>query len=257
MITLLSPAKSLDFDMPAQTEKHSQPELLDNAVYLNAKLRKLSAGQIQKLMSVNGDIASLNHQRFAEWGVPFTMKNAKQAILAFRGDVYRGLDAVNWKESDLEFAQDHIRILSGLYGVLKPLDLMQPYRLEMGTRFKVTPKLTNLYKYWDHTITDTIVEQMDDDTIINLASNEYFKSFKAKDLNKRVITCHFKDLKDGEYKSLMTYAKLGRGYMGRYIVQNRINTAEDLKNFNLKKYGYNESLSDKDNWVFTRDEVEL
>jgi cytoplasmic iron level regulating protein YaaA (DUF328/UPF0246 family) len=257
MITLLSPAKSLDFESPAQTKEFSQPEMLEDSAYLNNKLRKLSAGQIQKLMGVNADIATLNHERFNTWQLPFTDKNAKQAILAFRGDVYRGLDAPNWNEDDLKFAQEHVRILSGLYGLLKPLDLMQAYRLEMGTRFKVTPKVTNLYKFWGNKITDKLLTHLDDDVIINLASNEYFKSIKTADINKRIITCHFKDLKNGEYKSLMTYAKLGRGYMTRYIVQNRINDPEEIKGFNLKKYSFNAPMSQENEWVFTRDEVEL
>ena len=257
MITLLSPAKSLNFEDQPQTSTHSQPELLDNSAYLNNKLRKLSARQIQELMGVNADIATLNHQRFNTWEMPFDLHNAKQAILAFRGDVYRGLDATNWGEEDLKFAQDHVRILSGLYGVLKPLDLMQAYRLEMGTRFKVTPKVTNLYKFWGNTIQEKLLEAMDDDVVVNLASNEYFKSVKAKDMGKRIITCHFRDLKNGEYKPVMTYAKLGRGYMTRFIVHNRINNPEDIKGFNLKKYGYNAGLSDENEWVFTRDEVEL
>lgn len=255
MIALLSPAKSLDMDSPCQTDQHSQPELLDHSEYLVGKLKKLSARQIGKMMSVNPDIAGLNHDRFQQWSTPFTLKNAKPAMLAFRGDVYRGLASHEFDEKDLAFAQNHVRILSGLYGLLKPLDLMQAYRLEMGTRWAVTPRQTNLYKYWGNIIADKVNEVAGDGPVINLASNEYFKSVKA--LKNPVITCHFKDLKNGEYKSLMTYAKLGRGYMTHFLVKNKITKAEDLKNFNLKKYGYNDKLSTADEWVFTRDEVEL
>lgn len=257
MIALLSPAKSLDMDSPCQSVKATQPELLDRSQYLIGKLKKLSAGQIGKMMHINPDLAGLNHNRFQEWSTPFTEKNAKPALLAFRGDVYRGLASHEFDDKDLAFAQDHVRILSGLYGLLKPLDLMQAYRLEMGTRWAVTPKQTNLYKYWGDTITDKINAAVGDEPIINLASQEYLKAVNKKELKSEMITCHFQDLKNGEYKSLMTYAKLGRGYMTHFMVKNKIQKAEDLKDFNLKKYGYNDKLSSKNEWVFTRDEVEL
>jgi len=257
MIALLSPAKSLDMDSPCQEVNATQPELLDQSQYLIGKLKKLTAGQIGEMMKISPDLAGLNHNRFQQWSTPFTDKNSKPALLAFRGNVYQGLAAQRFDGKDLAYAQEHVRILSGLYGLLKPLDLMQAYRLEMGTRWKVTPKQTNLYKYWGNTITDKINEASGDEPIINLASNEYFKAINKKELKGEIITCHFQDLKNGEYKSIMTYAKLGRGYMTHFMVKNKIEKAEDLKNFNLKNYGYNDQLSSKNDWVFTRDEVEL
>ena len=257
MIALLSPAKTLDMDSPCQAVTSTQPDLLDRSEYLMGKLKKLSAEQIGKMMKVNPDIAGLNHNRFQSWSTPFTQKNAKPALLAFRGEVYRGLASHEFNEADLAYAQNHVRILSGLYGLLKPLDLMQAYRLEMGARWAVTPKQTNLYQYWGNTITDKLNEAVGDDPIINLSSIEYFKSINKKELKSKVITCHFQDLKDGEYKSLMTYAKRGRGYMVSFMVKNKIQNPEDLKNFNLKKYSYNDKLSAENEWVFTRDEVEL
>jgi uncharacterized protein len=257
MITLLSPAKTLDFESAAQTKTHTQPEFLENSEYLINKLRKLSARQIGKMMSINTELADLNQARFNSWSLPFNLKNAKQAMLAFRGDVYRGLNATEFNEADLQFAQKHVRILSGLYGLLRPLDLMQPYRLEMGTRWAVTPKTKNLYAYWDSAITEHLVTSLDEPVVINLASNEYFKAVKPKLLGARIITCQFQDFKNGEYKSLMTYAKLGRGYMTNFIIKNKINKAEDLKGFNLKKYTYNDKFSSENEWVFTREEVEL
>ncbi|MCB0761638.1 MAG: peroxide stress protein YaaA [Flavobacteriales bacterium] len=257
MIALISPAKTLDFSPQTQTQEYTLPRFADDAAYLINKLQKLSAAQIGKLMSINNELAQLNYQRFQEWSLPFTAENAKQALLAFRGDVYRGLAADDFSQDDLDFAQEHLRILSGLYGVLRPLDLMQPYRLEMGSRFKVTPTKTNLYKYWDQRIRESLLADAGNEPIINLASQEYFKAVVEKHVPNRIIHCHFRDWKNGQYKSLQTYAKLGRGYMTRYIIKNRINDPEQLKLFNEKNYSFNAGLSNENEWVFTREIVEL
>lgn len=257
MIALLSPAKTLDFNVQEQTKTFTQPRFIEQSEYLIPKLKKLSSTQISKLMKINPDLAELNRQRFADWETPFTPENAKQAILAFRGDVYRGLSADGFSKDDLDFCQDHVRLLSGLYGLLRPLDLIQPYRLEMGLRFKVTETKTNLYKFWGSQISDLLKEDVGEGVILNLASNEYFAAINKKDFEGRIINFHFRDLKNGEYKPLMTYAKLGRGYMTRYLIENRITNPEDLKHFNLKKYSYNDKLSETNEWVFTRDEIEL
>lgn len=257
MIAVLSPAKTLDFDSPAAPLPFTECALLDDAEYLAGKCKKLSAGQIGKLMSINTDLAATNHHRFQSWARPFPAGKARHAITAFQGDVYRGLKASEWSTDDIHFAQDHLRILSGLYGILRPLDALLAYRLEMGSRLKVTPTKTNLYKYWEDRIQKNLLADLGDAPLINLASNEYFKGLQPKTLPNRVITCHFRQLKDGEYKPLMTYAKHGRGYMARYIAQNRITQAEDLKSFDQKGYSFHPGLSTADDWVYTRDIVEL
>ncbi|NND77825.1 MAG: peroxide stress protein YaaA [Flavobacteriales bacterium] len=255
MLIVLSPAKRLDFDSVPRIKDFTVPEHLDDSEYLIGKLKKLSARQLEKLMSVSSDIANLNEERYKAWNLPFNLKNAKQAVFAFKGDVYVGLDAENYNKKDLEFAQKHIRILSGLYGVLRPLDLMQAYRLEMGTQLKVTPKKNNLYKFWDDRITKGIANAMEgigSDDLINLASAEYFKSIKTKLLNKNIITPVFKDYKNGEFKVIQFLAKKARGYMTSYIVKNKIEKTEDIKGFDSEGYGFNARLSEGNNWVFTR-----
>lgn len=257
MIVLLSPAKTLDFETEAVTSSASQPEFLNEAEQLISKLKKLSSNQVQKLMSVNPEIAELNVQRFQTWQTPFHGGNAKQAMLSFTGEVYRGLSANTFNEPEFEFAQQHLRILSGLYGILRPLDLIQPYRLEMGTKFKMNSKAENLYQFWGTKIKDYLEsEEAKNQVIINLSSNEYFKVVCPKDLNNKVIHCHFKDFKNGEYKMLMTYAKNARGAMARYIVKNQIETVEGLKGFDLNNYRYNEQLSDETNFTFTREQTQ-
>jgi len=252
MLVIISPAKSLNLDPQQQTEKYSIPEFIEESEYLVKKLKKLSPQKIGNLMNISPDLADLNHQRFADWSTPFTPNNAKQSLLSFSGDVYRGINTQDFSESDLQFAQDHLRILSGMYGLLRPLDLMQPYRLEMGTKFKVTPKLKNLYKFWDGKITE-VLNELSGDVLINLASNEYFKAVHSKSFKGRVVTPQFKDWKNGEYKTIMTFAKLARGYMTRYIIKNRITKAEDLLGFDENAYVYNPKLSTEDQPVFTRD----
>ena len=256
MIALLSPAKTLDFDAPAPPTQ-TEPRLLEQSAYLVSKLQKLSANQLGQLMGINPDLAALNHDRFARWQYPYPSVAAKAALLAFKGEVYRGLDAGSLDVNDLEFAQNHLRILSGLYGLLRPMDAMLPYRLEMGTRFKVTPKKMNLYTYWGATLRELLEADSSGAPLVNLASNEYYKALQPKQLTNRVITCHFRQQKNGEYKPLMTYAKHARGLMARFLVKHRITDPEDLKAFNLKQYTFNPRLSDQNDWVFTRDVVEL
>jgi len=254
MISLLSPAKSLDFEFSMEGLECTTPDLLENADYLAKKLKPYSAGRIAKLMSVSKDLAELNHNRYQSWHVPHD-SSARPCLLAFRGDVYRGMAAVDFTRQDLDFAQDHIRILSGLYGVLRPMDRILPYRLEMGTSLKVTATKKNLYNFWGETITNKlneVVEQNDSKVMVNLASNEYFKSIHTDKLKGELITCSFKDKKNGEYKAIMTFAKLARGFMTRYIVSNRVDQKEGLKDFDLEGYGFSSKLSTPTEYVFTR-----
>ncbi|MBI1268629.1 MAG: peroxide stress protein YaaA [Cryomorphaceae bacterium] len=255
MLIVISPAKTLDFQSEPNTESASQPKLLDDAAYLVSKLQKFSSKKLEKLFHVNSSIADENYQRFQEWHLPFHLGNSRQAVLAFKGEVYRALRADNFTDPDFEFAQKHLRILSGLYGYLKPLDLIQPYRLEMGTSWAVTPTKRNLYSFWGSKVTDMINESATDGPLINLASSEYFKVIKTKELKRDIITCHFKELKDGEYKVLMTYAKHARGLMARYIIRNQISDPELLKGFNVQGYTFNEKLSTPSELTFTRDQI--
>ncbi|WP_286235005.1 peroxide stress protein YaaA [Thalassotalea sediminis] len=256
MLFVVSPAKNLDFESPLATEIYSQPELLADSQILIDRCRKMSPADIASLMGISDKLAGLNAARFGEWHQPFTPKNARQAVLAFNGDVYTGLDAASFTDKDFEFAQDHMRILSGLYGILKPLDLMQAYRLEMGIKLE-NDRGKNLYHFWGNIITDKLneaIEQQNNDVLINLASNEYFKSVKKKQLNGTVITPAFKDWKNGQYKMISFFAKKARGMMARYIIENRIDDIESLKGFNAGGYQFNEELSKGNDWVFTRDE---
>lgn len=255
MLMVISPAKTLDYESPLATQKSSQPDFLDDACELVDELKKLEPHDISNLMGVSDKIGQLNAERFQSWQTPFTKDNARQAVLAFKGDVYTGLDAESFSGKEFETAQKHLRILSGLYGVLKPLDLMQPYRLEMGTKFQ-NPRGKDLYAFWGSKITDELnrLLKADDGVLVNLASNEYFKSVKKKDLDARLITPQFKDWKNGQYKMISFYAKKARGLMCRYAIQNNITQADDLKGFNLEGYQFSEEQSDADNWVFLRDE---
>ena len=255
MLAILSPAKTLDYESDYLKTGHSVPDFLDDSGYLVNKLKKKSARQLKKMMGVSEAIATLNVERFNSWNQPFTEENARPAIHSFKGEVYRGLDAPSFSEKDLEFAQSHLRILSGLYGLLRPLDLMQPYRLEMGTSWAVTPKKKNLYTYWDNRLTESLnneLEKQSESVLVNLASNEYFKAVKPAKLNGKLITCHFKEAKGGEFKMIMTFAKQARGLMARYMIQNRLEQPEDLKSFDLEGYSYNDRLTKGNDWVFTR-----
>jgi len=252
MKIVLSPAKSLEFEAKAPITTFTQPIFLEQAEKLSGVLKKKSAKQLSKLMHLSDNLAQLNYQRNQDWQLPFTLENAKQAIYAFRGDVFRGFDIDTLPESKLTQLQDKLRIISGQYGLLKPLDLMQPYRLEMGTRLKVGRK-DNLYQFWDTTITNTLNEELEEgEPFVNLASTEYFKAIKPKLLKVPVVTPIFKDLKNGEYKTIMTFAKLARGYMLRYIIDNDIDTIEGLKGFTTEGYGFDANMSTATELVFTR-----
>lgn len=254
MLIVISPAKTLDYETPPKTKVFTTPDYLDYSQRLINRLRNFSSLDISELMNVSAKIADLNFERYESWKKPFTQKNAKQAILAFKGDVYTGLDAETLNAGEFKFAQNHLRVLSGLYGLLRPLDLMQPYRLEMGTKLK-TDVGKNLYEFWGSDITEGLNKQLKkikSDTLINLASNEYFKSVKAKELNAKIITPAFKELKDGDYKMIGIYAKKARGLLSRYIIQNKLSDPEDIKLFNEDGYKFNKRLSKDSTWVFTR-----
>ena len=254
MLTVISPAKTLDFDSPPVTDAHTQPAHLTQSRKLVRRLRELSAADLSRLMKISDDLAQLNHDRYQHWKTPFRSENARQALFAFKGDVYIGLDAGSMQPDDLEFAQDHLRILSGLYGLLRPLDLMQPYRLEMGTRLD-TDQGSNLYQFWGDRITRSLnqeLQQTGSATLINLASGEYFKSVKPSLLKADIVTPAFREFRDGEYKFIQFFAKKARGLMARYLVDQRIDEPEGLKDFDYEGYKYNASLSTAKDWVFTR-----
>ena len=231
MLTVISPAKTLDFETPPTTRKSTVPQLLDRSAELVEDMRSLDPNDIRALMGVSENIAQLNHERFMNWNRPFSLDNAKQSILAFKGDVYTGLDAETLITSQLAFAQSHLRILSGLYGVLRPLDLMQPYRLEMGIKF-ANRGGKNLYEFWGDQITTGLnaqLKKLKSDVLVNLASNEYFKSVKAGQLHAEIITPVFKDLKSGKYKIISFYAKKARGQMSRFIIENGIEIPQNSR----------------------------
>jgi len=254
MLIVVSPAKKLDYDTPAKTKSKTMPDFLDDSQILIDRLRDFSAIDIAELMHVSMKIAELNFDRYEGWTPELTTDNAKQAMFAFKGDVYGGLDADSFSAADIKFAQKHFRMLSGLYGLLRPLDLMYPYRLEMGTKLE-NERGKNLYEFWGSTITNAINNQLKatkSDVLINLASNEYFKSVKPKELNGEIITPAFKEYKNGEYKMIGIYAKRARGLLSRYIIQNQLNDPEDIKNFSEEGYKFNKKLSKGNNWVFTR-----
>ena len=252
MKLVLSPAKSLDFESNLPTAKYTEACFLTESERINKLLKKKSAKQLSKLMSISPALGQLNFERNQEWQLPFTQDNARQALYAFSGDVYRGLDAYSIETEKMDFVQDTVRIISGLYGLLKPLDLIQPYRLEMGTKFPVG-KNKNLYEFWKKQITQALNNELDDDEfLLNLASNEYFKTIDVKALKVPVVTAVFKDFKNGEYKTIMTFAKLARGYMTRYIIDTKAQTLEDLKGFNYEGYNYSEPMSSDQELVYVR-----
>lgn len=254
MLVVISPAKTLDFDTPPKTKLFTLPDYLDASQQLIDRARQWSALDIAELMQVSMKIAELNFDRFEQWHTPFTPDNAKQAVLAFKGDVYTGLDADTFKAADFKFAQNHLRILSGLYGLLRPLDLMQPYRLEMGRKVD-TERGKNLYEFWGNTITEGLnlqLKKLKSPYLINLASSEYFKAVKQKLLDGEVITPEFRDWKNGQYKMMGVYAKKARGQLSRFIIQNQLTEPEAMKDFNVDGYGYNDALSSGNKWVFTR-----
>lgn len=257
-VAVISPAKRIESGVSKGYKDLSIPMFIDEAEYLSKKMKKFSAGKISSLMGVSNDIGQLNFERFAKWDRNFNESNSDATLLTFKGDVYRGMGAEDFTPKEMEFANDHLRILSGMYGVLKPLDRMMPYRLEMGTSVKLTSKITNLYQYWGNKIANALENELDSDAVIlNLASNEYWKAVPKKALKHPIVEFKFLDLKNGEYKSIMTYAKLGRGYMCRFIVKNQIQNWKDLRGFDSNNYLYSDSLSSEYEMVFTRDIVQL
>ena len=254
MLFLLSPAKSLDFEPPAADVPHSQPLFAPQARTLIDILQQKSPQEIASLMSLSDSLAGLNVARYQAWRPKFTAKNAKQAVLAFNGDVYDGLDAKTLAPDDLTWAQDHVCILSGLYGVLRPLDYMQPYRLEMGTRL-ANPRGKDLYQFWGRQISDYLNTRLQSDktpVIINLASQEYFKAVDMKALKARVVDCVFEDFKDGKYKIISFYAKRARGLMARFAATRRLSLPQQLKAFDLGGYAFEASQSSAERLVFRR-----
>lgn len=257
MLSVLSPAKKLDFDTPAPFETATQPDYLDDSRRLVDILRDYSPQALAALMGISDRLAGLNAARFAQWQPPFDRDNAKQAVFAFQGDVYVGLEAEQWDQASLEWSQQRLRILSGLYGMLRPLDLMQPYRLEMGTKLE-NPAGKDLYAFWRDTLTrdlnDAIRQAGGDPVLVNLASGEYFSAIARQKLESDVITPVFKDWKNGQYKVISFYAKKARGRMAAWIVRHRLAQREQLKSFDLDGYRFNDAMSDDQSWVFTREQ---
>lgn len=252
MKIVLSPAKSLDFESKLPTAKFTEACFLSEAERLNKILQKKSARSLSKLMSISSNLAELNYERNQNWSLPFTASNARPAIYAFSGDVYRGLDVYTLPKEKIDSLQNTLRIISGMYGVLKPLDLIQPYRLEMSTSISIG-KNKNLYEFWKKKITQTLNDELSEgELFINLASNEYFKTIDQKVLKAPIITPVFKDFKNGEYKTIMTFAKLARGYMTRYLLDADARTLDDVKGFNYEGYGFSEPMSTETELVFIR-----
>jgi len=249
---VISPAKSLDFERELPTNKATEARFLKQSERLNKLLKKKSAKSLSKLMHISDALGHLNYERNQSWELPFTRSNARQAVYAFNGDVYRGLDAYTIPEEKIETLENTVRIISGLYGVLKPLDLIQAYRLEMGTKFPVG-KNKNLYEFWKKEITKSLNEELkDDELFLNLASVEYFKAIDVKALKVPVVTASFKEFKNGEYKNIAIFAKLARGLMSRYVIDENAKTIDDVKGFNYEGYGFSEELSSEKELVFTR-----
>ncbi|MCR4530694.1 peroxide stress protein YaaA [Acinetobacter venetianus] len=256
MLALISPAKTLDYETALPTDTFTQPRLLEQSQQLIDVCRKLSATEIASLMSVSEKIANLNVDRFRDWNADFDFSNARQALFAFKGDVYTGLDAYHLKDQDIDFAQQHLRMLSGLYGLLRPLDLMMPYRLEMGTKLK-NARGHNLYEFWGNMITDQInqdLAEIDAKVLVNLASDEYYKSVNEKKIQAEIIKPVFLDQKNGKYKVISFYAKKARGLMARYLIENQLNQAEQLKAFDSEGYYFDAESSSNKELVFKRDE---
>jgi uncharacterized protein len=254
MLIVISPAKSLDFKTKPITQEFTIPEFLNESEKLVSKLQKMSAKKLSELMNISADLGNLNYERYQTWHLPFTPENSKQAVLAFNGDVYTGLDAPTLSKEKLKLAQQKLRILSGLYGILKPLDLIQPYRLEMGTKFGVG-RAKDLYTFWGDKITKNLQKTIDESgskILVNLASNEYYKSIGSKKLDAEIVTPAFKDMKNGEYKMISFFAKKARGLMTRFILEQNIENAVDLQAFDAEGYVFNPRLSKPGAPVFTR-----
>lgn len=249
MLCVISPSKTQDFS-PSTVKKHTLTRQMQDSEALIDVLKTKTQDDIAVLMSISEKLAKLNFDRFQTFATPLTLTNAKQALLAFKGDVYSGIDAPSLSLGDLEFAQDNVRMLSGLYGVVRPLDLIAPYRLEMGTKLK-NAKGKNLYEFWGDRISQ-VLNQDESDIIINLASNEYFKGIDKKALNAKIVNIAFKEFKGDKYKVIGIYAKRARGLMVNYIIKNRLTDPQSLKSFTTEGYQFKEELSDEKTWVFTR-----
>ena len=246
MKIVVSPAKTLDYETNLPTKRATQPEFLEEAETLNKKLSRKTKKEIGKLMSISDKLADLNYQRYKDFSTPFNKINARPAVYAFAGDVYNGLDAYTIPENKLDRLQDTLRILSGMYGILKPLDLMQPYRLEMGTSLKIQQH-KNLYEFWGNSLTESLNKEMkDDELFINLASNEYFKVINKKELKVPVISPVFKDFKNGKLKVIAFFAKKARGSMVRYIIDKTVKTLKGIKGFDYDGYAYSEEYTEKE-----------
>ena len=254
MLAVISPAKKLDFETAPKFEDHTLPEFIKDTEILVKTARKMSRAKLKQTMKLSDTLAELNYQRYQNFSTPFHLGNAKQAAWVFNGDTYVGLKADTLNKREMAFAQKHLRILSGLYGVLRPLDLIQPYRLEMGARFN-PPHRANLYDFWDSRITDNLnalLDDQNDKTLVNLASSEYFKSVRTKELHGPVLTPIFREIKDGQSRTIGMFAKQARGTMARFIITNRVDKTEGLKDFNLSGYQFRSDLSDDNKWVYTR-----
>lgn len=252
MKLVISPAKSLNYESELPTSLSTQSCFLSESQQLNSLLKKKSAKTLSALMHISPNLGQLNYERNQEWSIPFTSKNARPAIYAFNGDVYRGIEAYTISDSKLERLQDSVRIISGLYGLLKPLDLIQPYRLEMGTKFPVG-KSKNLYEFWRKKVTNALNDELNDEELfVNLASQEYFKAIDTKVLKVPVIHVDFKEFKNGQYKTIAIFAKLARGFMTRFIIENAVETVDELKTFTTEGYAYDSNLSNDTKLVFTR-----
>jgi len=254
MLITLSPSKGQDFDTPTPSKIYSIPDQLNDSQLLINEAKKLDIKDVRGLMDVSENISILNVERFNTWETPFNTENAKAALFAFKGDVYSGIQKEKYNDDDLNYAQDHLRILSGLYGALRPMDLIQPYRLEMKTKLK-TPRGENLYQFWNTRITEKLNEALDDHqekVLVNLASNEYFKSVKSKSLDARLLNISFKETKDDKTRVIAIFAKRARGMMTDFILRNRIEHAEDIKDFGSGGYQFSQQESTEDNWVFSR-----
>lgn len=256
MLHVISPAKTLDFETAPAIADHSQPQFLDHSQELIDQLRRLNPADVSSLMDISDKLGELNARRFRDWQQPFSPRNAKQAVLAFKGDVYTGMQAELFSKKDFAFAQQHLRILSGLYGLLRPLDLIQPYRLEMGTGF-ANRRGKNLYHFWGDTITDQLNNELksrQEKVLVNLASTEYWSAVNTKKLDAEVITPVFKDRKNGQYKIISFFAKKARGMMSAYIIQQQLDNTAAIKGFTTAGYRFNEAMSSATEWVFTREE---
>lgn len=254
MLIVISPAKTLDFDTASTTDKHSKPDFLSHSRQLIDVLRDRSPDEISSLMGISSKLGDLNYQRYTDWHTPFTPANAKQAVLAFRGDVYVGLGVDQYSERDFDYAQKHLRILSGLYGLLRPLDLIQPYRLEMGTSL-TNPKGKDLYEFWGKRLTNALncaIVQEKPKVLFNLASQEYWSAIQADAIDARIVTPNFKDWKNDKYKFISFHAKKARGMMSSYLIKNRVKSVKQAREFDCGGYAFNPSMSDGDAWTFTR-----